>query len=1015
MSSNWEKIDQICQAALEIEPDRREAFVSKACDGDEALHKEVESLLAFQSQSLAFIEKPAFQALAETLAEARTRSLEGRQIGAYRIDSLIGAGGMGEVYKAKDTRLNRTVAIKVLPHHLSERPDLRQRFEREAKAIASLSHPHICSLFDIGNQEGVDFLVMEYLEGETLSQRLKKGRLPTDQVLRYATEVASALDQAHRRGVIHRDLKPGNIILVETGAKLLDFGLAKQSGGAGAPRTLLDARGSARPTQSESLTEDGMILGTLEYMSPEQLEGKEADTRTDLFALGVVIYEMATGRKAFEADSKASLIAKILTFEPPAIQTIQPVSPPELDIVVRRCLAKKPEERWQSAAELTSELQDIAETALPQLKARKRGKESSAETKEIESEVQPAVPLAIPEPAKVLSRPIGSRAWKLGFVGIGLTLFLGSLVLWFLRLPLQKPPEKPMEPSSKPLTSYSWDNALDSAAISPDGKYLAYCSKGRLFVQISSSKERRSLALPEGFFPAGVSWYPDGTKLLLSRLERQWIQMKGETRRISDRSQWSLSILGGTPQKVVDHTWDASVSPDGSQVAFSRFDPERETVDLWLVNDNGEGLHQLRAPTQPKQGYFNPRWSSDGQRLFFIHGSEKDASIESCNVGGQEVTTTFSTKVTKNGIGNLCVSPDGRIFFAMQEPGIQILDNMNLWEIKVDTATGRPLSEARHLTQWSGFSTRAVSDLSMTADGRRLVLLRWNAQGDVFVAEAEAGGKSMKNPRRLTLEESDDAAWDWTADSRAILLVSYRNGNGDIYEQEIGQTDAEVVVATPEDEGHPNFSPDRRFILYLVSVRRGVLAGRLMRVPVGGGPRELVLTGEKIKSFSCAREANLCVVAEEVEGKQVLSTFDPLKGRGEKLPMTDCPDFERGILSSQGRLIEKMKSGPDGLYLRVRSLRGGPVQEITFKNLNGDYQFQGWSFDGKGIYLGDESLSLFATVVYAGLDGQSQVLWKTGLNPGWRGLDVPVASPDGRYLALTAIYDETNAWMLENF
>jgi Tol biopolymer transport system component len=799
-------------------------------------------------------------------------------------------------------------------------------------------------------------------------------------------------------------------MLTESGAKLLDFGLAKIGGTHAPSRVFPSMRGSAHPTL-ESLTEEGMLLGTLEYMAPEQLEGKEADPRTDIFALGVMIYEMSTAKKAFEGDSKASLIAKILTYQPPPIGTIQLVSPPELDAVVQRCLAKKPEERWQKAAELTSELQQIVETVLPMLKAQKREKAQSGEEKEIESEAVRAVPVPIQEPQKFLSRLIRSRAWEIGFAGILLALIIGSLVLRQAWRQPGKPPEKPKEPSSKLLTSYSSDNALNSAAISPDGKYLAFCSKGRLFIQIVSSKERRSLPLPEGFFPAAVSWFPDGTKLLLGRLERQWIQMKGETRRMSDRSQWSLSILGGTPQKVADHASRASVSPDGSQVAFSRLDPERETFDLWLVNASGEGPRKLRAPTQPKESYLLPVWSSNGQRLFYVHNSQKDASIESCDVRGQDVTTTFSTKV---GIA-FCGSPDGRIFFAMQEPGIQALSNPNLWEIKVDAATGRPLSEARRLTQWSGFSTRAVSDLSMTADGRWLVLLRWNAQADVFVAEAEAGGKSMKNPRRLTLEESDDAAWDWTADSRAILLVSYRNGNGDIFKQDMSQTEAEAIVTGPEDQWHPNFSPDWRFILYLVSERRGALAGRLMRVPVGGGPPELVLKGEKIKAFSCAREANLCVVAEEVEGKQVLSTFDPLKGGGEKLPMTDCPNFERGILSSQGRLIEKMKSGPDGLYLRVRSLRGGPVQEITFKNLNGDYQFQGWSLDGKGIYLQDENPSLFATVVYADLDGHSQVLWQTGSNPGWRGMDVPVASPDGRYLAITAVYDETNAWLLENF
>ena len=258
--------------------------------------------------------------------------------------------------------------------------------------------------------------------------------------------------------------------------------------------------------------------------------------------------------------------------------------------------------------------------------------------------------------------------------------------------------------------------------------------------------------------------------------------------------------------------------------------------------------------------------------------------------------------------------------------------------------------------------------------------------------------------------------WDWTADSRAVLFQSNRNGNGDLFKQDITQTDAEPVVTSPEEESHPSLSPDRAFILYLVSEKPGSTATRLMRVPVGGGPPERVLTGEKIKNFSCAREANLCVVVEEVEGKQILTTFEPLKGRGMKLPLSDYPDFERGILSPQGRLVEKMKPGPEGLHIRVGSLRGAPVEEITFKSLIQLYQFYGWSVDGKVMYLMEWSGSFYQDfrIVYADLKGHSQVIWKRGSSPGYTP-DYPVPSPDGRYLAFTTVTYESNAWLLENF
>ena len=277
--------------------------------------------------------------------------LPGRRLGPYEILSAIGAGGMGEVYKARDTRLDRIVAIKVLPTHLAGRSELRERFEREAKTIASLNHPHICTLYDTGHQDDTDFLVMEYIEGETLARRLVKGPLPLVQVLQYAVEIADALDKAHRKGITHRDLKPGNIMLTKTGTKLLDFGLAKLKQEV-SPATSV----SQLPTIQSAITGEGTILGTFQYMALEQVEAKEVDARTDIFAFGAVVYEMATGRKAFEGKSQASVMAKILESEPPSMASLQPMTPSALDRVVKKCLAKEPDQRWQTASDLCGEL-----------------------------------------------------------------------------------------------------------------------------------------------------------------------------------------------------------------------------------------------------------------------------------------------------------------------------------------------------------------------------------------------------------------------------------------------------------------------------------------------------------------------------------------------------------------------------------------------------------------------------------------------------------------------------------
>src|SRR5580700_658802 len=279
----------------------------------------------------------------------------GTKLGPYEIIAPLGAGGMGEVYRARDTRLDRDVAVKVLLTNLASDPSLKQRLEREAKAVSKLSHPHICTLHDIGHQDGIDFLVMELVEGESLEQRLLKGPLPADQVIRYAAQIADALAKAHKRGFTHRDLKPANIMLTKSGAKLMDFGLAKQSG----PTPLATALNEM--TVDQKLTSEGSIVGTFQYMAPEQLEGKEADARTDIFALGEVIYEMATGKPAFSGGSRASLIAAILSSEPQPMTALHAMTPLALERVVKKCLAKDPDERWQSASDLATELNWIIE------------------------------------------------------------------------------------------------------------------------------------------------------------------------------------------------------------------------------------------------------------------------------------------------------------------------------------------------------------------------------------------------------------------------------------------------------------------------------------------------------------------------------------------------------------------------------------------------------------------------------------------------------------------------------
>ncbi len=290
----------------------------------------------------------------------------GTKLGPYEIQSPLGAGGMGEVYRALDTRLDRTVAIKVLASHLSSSPELKQRMEREARAISSLNHPHICHLYDIGSQDGTDYLVMEFLEGETLAERLRKGAMPLNEIFKIGIAVAESLAVAHRQGIVHRDLKPGNIMLTQGGAKLMDFGLAKPLGlqttgaGSGSAPSFTAAATLTGPSPLSPLTSAGSIIGTIQYMSPEQIEGKEADARSDIFAFGAVLYEMVAGKRPFAGKSQISLASSILENDPEPITALKPNAPPAFEHVVTTCLQKNPEDRYQTAHDIKLELQWIA-------------------------------------------------------------------------------------------------------------------------------------------------------------------------------------------------------------------------------------------------------------------------------------------------------------------------------------------------------------------------------------------------------------------------------------------------------------------------------------------------------------------------------------------------------------------------------------------------------------------------------------------------------------------------------
>ena len=546
---------------------------------------------------------------------------------------------MGEVYRARDTRLDRIVAIKILSDHLADRARVRERFDREARTVASLNHPHICVLHDIGQQDGIDYLVMEYLEGETLAERLKKGPLPLEQVLQYAIEIADALDKAHRKGITHRDLKPGNIMLTKSGTKLLDFGLAKlKTSPTASPLSQL-------PTANDSITAQGTILGTLQYMAPEQLEGKEADARTDIFAFGVVVYEMATGKKAFEGKSQASVISAIMSSDPPLMSSLQPMTPPALDRVVKKCLAKEPEKRWQAASDVCDELKWISDEAGPHTAL-----------------------------APVAS---GRKIWLKMTLWSGATLaacVIVGLAVWMLKPAAPKPVSRfaVTLPPDQRLPIYQGRNAI---AISPDGTHLVYVgtvlgSPGLLptqfYLRAIDGLESRPIPGTEGGMSPFFS--PDG----------QWIGFSagGELKKVS--------LSGGAPVSLGVSTPDLGIfGASWSRRGMIAFQNALSGAIQQISEAGGSPQPLTRLEKGKNTAHIFPEFLPDGKALLFtiLQGTAGKIALQTptgahrdlIQSGGRSLYAPTGHLVYSQGLGSAAPTQgENLIAVAFDAQGLQV-------------------------------------------------------------------------------------------------------------------------------------------------------------------------------------------------------------------------------------------------------------------------------------------------------------------------------------------------------
>jgi eukaryotic-like serine/threonine-protein kinase len=852
----------------------------------------------------------------------------GSKLGPYEIVSLIGAGGMGEVYRAKDTRLDRTVAIKILSSHFSADPDRKKRFEREARTISSLSHANICALYDIGQYDGTDYLVMEYLEGESLADRLLKGPITTELLLRHSIQVAEALDKAHRQGIVHRDLKPGNIMLTKSGAKLLDFGLAKYE-----ETNIVKGTESQLMTMEKPLTEEGVVLGTVQYMAPEQLEGKNTDARTDIFALGEVMYEMATSQKAFSGSSKASLISSILTSDPKPISAIQPLAPPALDHVVKKCLAKDPDERWQSAHDVASELKWIAEGG---------------------SQTGPMTPVTA-------SKRTRDSKIALSVTAIAMLLLFATFAFTFWKL-------RRIEPQ------VNWSGvrlggpeiAMDPR-ISPDGRTLAFQAMVANNTQVAVMKPQTGdwqvlTHRSDLGYVQNISWSPDGNRIYYDRGADVPMGV------------FSVPVFGGAEEQlVVEDAQTPEPLPDGSLLVAKlnaegtqqlfRFWPDSGRLKSFPLRLTGNSFLQLRLFPDGKEAVTLGRLIGSADQAIHLYAVNPDSGnvrrIENdlredmiraiattpdnasvlAAITSEDLTRVV--RIPRNGGAPshlLLTFTEVPLFLDIANDGIIYADVQDLRR-----AIAQFPAEGGASLRIATLSNGPLGSIIPLADGR--VVAEQNLAGRSRLVALEAG----KDPVAIITTNEETAAPVTTIGENEIAFLVGRPPRRTIGVASLKT--GRVMRRIAFDKGIINSltaSPDGKTIYCSA-------AGSIWRIPESGEPQKI-----------CAGQS----VAADPDGKSlIVKILEAPKARLLRVPLDGSSAHEIVLngpfhltfdpvssaeISHDGRMLVPMASLDDWFFVPgIIDLATGRMSRITTDQM-GDYHSICWMPNGKVAALANE-------------------------------------------------------------